>query len=303
MDDNYVCNVPVVILAYNRPEMLRRVLDAVKLVRAKQVLVVIDGPNRKKGEDEDKRREEERVVAVRQVALDPGWTCALRFTVADHNMGLRRRVTSGLDWVFENVERAIILEDDCVPDPSFFQYCEELLDKYADDERIMTIGGTTYVSNPDIIRESYFYSRYMMCWGWATWRRAWQLHDDAMTQYPGMRDDGWFEYTFNDPAESKYWSFDLEHVYESAIESWAYRWLFSVWCNSGLNILPRHNMISNIGFTPDATHTKDVNDPRADMPRTPMTFPMEHPSSVMRNVIADAAHARSYQKPFRRFDW
>jgi hypothetical protein len=153
-------------------------------------------------------------------------------------MGLANRVSSGLSQVFASEEQAIILEDDCIPDPSFFPYCEELLAHYANDERVMAISGNNFHFGGYTPPHSYYFSRFFHCWGWATWRRAWQHYDHSMPHWPELSRDGWLPATLINPREVAHWTQAYNNVYKGLVDSWAYRYTYAIWRNHGLTIRP-----------------------------------------------------------------
>jgi hypothetical protein len=215
-------------------------------------------------------------------------------------MGLQQRMASGLDWVFEQVDRAIILEDDCVPDSSFFPFCADVLDRYADDTQVMTVAG----SNRQPVRRtpySYYFSHHMHCWGWATWRRAWQHFDLQMTAWPELRRTQWLTYLFDDARAERYWLDLFDRLYAGEIDSWAYVWQLCIWMRHGLNVLPNGNLVSNIGFGAHATNTVNAQSEQATYPVEPVTFPLAHPPCITRHAPADRYRQHHHiQRPLHR---
>jgi hypothetical protein len=278
-----ICNVPVVLLVFNRPDHTRQVLQQVRRAKPPVLLVVADGPRPQVPQDaaacDDARALIEEMV---------DWGPTLLKNYAPANLGLRRRVGSGLTWAFEQVERAIILEDDCVPDPSFFRFCSELLTYYETDTRIGVITGDNFQPPTFSCRASYYFSKFNHCWGWATWRRAWRLFSSDMEHWPELRDAGWLEGLFPDPGQVRYWQQLFDRVYEGQLNSWAYRWTFSCWSQSLLTAIPRKNLVSNIGFGTGATHTTSAPSPLANRPATSLDFPLVHPPCVALDARADA---------------
>jgi hypothetical protein len=206
---------------------------------------------------------------------------------ADQNLGLPDRVAGGLDWVFSQVDRAIILEDDCVPENSFFPYCAELLERYQNDTRVMVISGDNFQHGRQRTQYSYYFSRYPHCWGWATWQRAWHHYDAGMDHWPAIRDSGWlYDILDNDRRAAAYWRQIFQAVYEGSIHSWAYRWTLACWIESGLTVLPRCNLVSNMGFGIDATHTRRRSR-SSTVPAQSLEFPLHHPPYVIRDSHAD----------------
>jgi predicted O-methyltransferase YrrM len=271
--------VPVALLIFNRPQLTAQVLDILRQVRPVKLLVVADGPR------SHHPGEAALCQQTRDIIEQVDWPCQILRHYADENLGCRRRVASGLDWVFSQVERAIILEDDCLPDPSFFQFCEELLDRYSDDDRVMAISGDNFQGDRPVTDDSYYFSRYPHIWGWATWRRAWQHYDLAMTGWPSLRDSGWLNTLFDDPVAAAYWTRIFQLAYDG-FDTWDYALVFACWVKQGLVALPNKNLVTNIGFGQDATHTRN-HSPLANLPVEPITFPLGHPQKIVRNVEAD----------------
>ncbi|MDH6099008.1 class I SAM-dependent methyltransferase [Anabaenopsis sp. FSS-46] len=279
-DDSWRLNTPVALLIFNRPETTGKVFAAIRKAKPPRLLVVADGPRR------DKPGEGEKCQEARAIINQVDWECEVLTNYSEVNLGCRERVSSGLDWVFEQVERAIILEDDCLPHPTFFRYCEELLEKYHDDERIMMISGNNFQGDRRT-EYSYYFSRYGHIWGWASWRRAWRKYDHGMALWPGLRDSGWLSEVLENDQAAGWWSKVFESVYDGVLNTWDVIWLYSMWLNGGLSILPHVNLVTNIGFGESGTHTTMVDSPLANMAVEAMGFPLQHPVAVKRNSGAD----------------
>ncbi len=274
-------NTPIVLIIYKRPNTTRCVLDAISQVSPSHLFVIGDGPR------PESPNEAEKVTATRKLIRDVDFECEVITNYSDINLGLRRRVSSGLDWVFEQVEEAIILEDDCVPNSSFFYYCEELLDRFRNDDRILLISGDNFQQGRKRTQYSYYFSRYNHCWGWATWRRAWQHYDDSLNIWPIVRDGGWLmDILDQDRLAVRYWRDIFQCVYEGRIDSWAYYWTFACWVQRGLTVLPNVNLVSNIGFGQGATHTLHRSR-SANLPVEELDIPLKHPPFIIRDVRAD----------------
>jgi hypothetical protein len=281
----------VAMLVFNRPELTRRVFDQVRLAKPEKLLIVADGPRAaRNGEDELCRRTRD----VLTTAVD--WKCEVLTNCAAQNMGCRERVSSGLNWVFSQVDEAIILEDDCLPDPTFFPYCEELLARYRDDTRIMGISGCNFGCRPPRNQDSYYFSRYMHVWGWASWSRAWRHYDVKAQLWPELRDGGWLEDVLGDRRAVSYWSRIYQDLYDGLIDTWDYQWQLTVWYHGGLVALPNRNLISNIGFSAGATHTTQ-NSPLANLPTAALELPVRHPRWIIRNSAADTATQNEVYNP------
>ncbi len=271
---------PVVFLIFNRPDVTARVLAAIRAAKPAKLLVVADGPR------PHKTGEAENVARTRALIDTVDWDCEVLRNYSEVNLGCFRRVSSGLDWAFGLCEEAIVLEDDCLPDPTFFRYCGELLERYRDDSRIGCVSGTNFQFGRRRGSDSYYFSRYNHCWGWASWRRAWRHFDPAMRAWPAIRDDGRLKDILGDGKAVRYWTAIYDAVAQNRIDSWAYRWTFAAWRESLLTVLPGVNLISNIGFSRDATHTRDEGR-YAAMAVAPMAFPLRHPGFVVRDEAAD----------------
>ena len=211
---------------------------------------------------------------------------------SDINLGCQMRVSSGLKWVFSHVEETIILEDDCLPHPSFFRYCEELLTKYKCDYRIMSIAGVNFQQGQQETEYSYYFSQFHDCWGWATWKRAWQHFDFEMKLWSKIKNSGLLKDKLFDRRMFKHWDYEFSSTYNGRINSWYYRWLFSCWMQSGLGIFPSVNLVSNIGFSKDATHTI-IKRSYSDLPTEAIDFPIKHPPFILRDIEADKLTQRT----------
>ena len=271
---------PVVLILFNRPEPTVKVFAAIREARPLNLIVIADGPRT------NKKGEEEACAAARAITEKVDWQCRVVKHYAKKNLGCRDRVASGLDLVFSEFDRAIILEDDCVPEPSFFRFCDELLERYNNDERVMAISGDNFLFGNQRIEHSYYFSRYPHVWGWATWRRAWQNYDVRMANWPLMRKQGWLNQIFQDRTAINFWQDAFQSVYEGRVDTWDYQWTYACWQQSGLTALPCTNLISNIGFGADATHTRRQSH-FSNMAVMPLTFPLSHPQ-VARDEQADA---------------
>ncbi|MDW7726675.1 MAG: hypothetical protein SCH70_06100 [Candidatus Methanoperedens sp.] len=271
---------PIAFIIFNRPETTRRVFAEIAKARPPKLLVIADGPRADHPDDAEK------CAAVRAIIDGVNWDCEVLTNYSDVNLGCKRRVSSGLDWVFDTVEEAIILEDDCLPHPTFFRFCEELLDKYRDDKRIAMISGNNFQFGRKRTEYSYYFSRYPHIWGWASWRRAWENYDVDMKLWPEIRDGGWLQDLLGAKISVWYWKNRFENVYKGKIDTWDYQWTFACWMQSALTIIPDVNLVSNIGFDMKAVHTKD-KDKFAEMEIEPMSDPILHPDYILRDSKAD----------------
>jgi hypothetical protein len=270
----------VVFMIYRRPELTAKVFSRIADARPQKLFVIADGPKRGDAGDSEK------VERTRKIVENVDWPCEVLRNYSDVNLGCRKRVSSGLDWVFSQVEEAIILEDDCLPDPSFFPYCCELLGRYRNDERIMHVSGDNFQNGIKRTPYSYYFSKIPHCWGWATWRRAWRHYDVDMKQWPVFKESEAFHQICPGDKERECWAKIFADTYNGLVDTWDCAWTLSVWFNSGLAILPEINLVSNIGHGLDSTHTKDSKSPVASL-ATEQMGTIEHPPFVVRDLDAD----------------
>lgn len=275
-----LCTTPVAFIIFNRPAATRQVFNAIRAARPQQLFIIADAPRLHCPDDIAK------CAMSRAVIDDIDWDCQVFKNYASKNMGCGLRLASGLHWVFEQVETAIILEDDCLPDPTFFSYCTELLTHYQDDLRIMHISGNNFQFGQQRGEFSYFYSRYPHIWGWATWRRAWQHYNYDITKWRNLRSTDWLDTLVDTPAAVAYWRQIFDSIYNLEIDTWDYQWTFACWQNDGLSIIPEVDLVSNIGFNPEGTHTIRQNQ-FANLPLGEITFPLKHPPEMIRDRSAD----------------
>jgi hypothetical protein len=194
-------------------------------------------------------------------------------------------MSSGMDWLFSEVEEAIILEDDCVPCADFFTFCSQMLAHYRDHQKIMAIAGTNYQSGQWRGDGSYYFSRFPHIWGWASWRRAWKSYDVTMNSWPIARQEKWIEAVC--PSEEQYyWDKIFNDVYEGNVDTWDVQWLYACWRCAGIGIIPNANLVTNIGAGPDATHTKGEAGSLAMA--TGKLNSLVHPKSIALDSEADA---------------
>lgn len=243
---------PVLLIIYNRPDLTYRVFSEIRKVKPSRLYVAADGP---------KNNENDRLNTnmCRELVKLVDWDCELKLLFRDENLGCKKAVSSAIDWFFSFEECGIILEDDCLPERSFFFYCAELLDYYKDDAEIGHIGGCNFLKGNTFNTASYYFSNYPHSWGWATWRRAWSLFDVNMHEFP--------EFVFSERSkqlslpykEKLYWFAKLSDTYLNKIDTWDYQWSFTLWLHGMKSIIPKKNLVSNIGFDERATHTKAKN--------------------------------------------
>ena len=271
---------PVLILAWRRPHTLRQVIHAIRPLAPTRLFVACDGPNPKRP------GEVEKVAASRAVIeQEIDWPCKIERFYSDVNQGCRLGVSRAITWFFEQVEEGIILEDDCVPHPDFFYFCQTLLQRYRTDTRVWCISGSNFQNGQWRGDGSYFFSRYNHCWGWASWRRCWQHFDSDLSQWVELRDSGLLSSIFDCLIEQKYWRRIWDRLLkEDKPDSWAYRWTFTCLVNGGLAALPNRNLVNNVGFGDGATHTTVGV---IDTTIYEGVVPIQHPKFLLRDVAAD----------------
>ena len=285
---------PVAFIIFNRPDTTERVFAEIAKAKPPILLLVSDGPRA------NRHGEAEKVAATRAIIQLVDWECEVLTNFSDVNLGCKKRVSSGIDWVFEQVAEAIILEDDCLPDQTFFRYCEEMLGRYRHDQRIGMISGDNFQFGRRYGGHSYYFSKYVHIWGWATWRDRWVgSYDVTMAKWPRVRDEGGMADMVGDMRETVYWSKIFERAYGGGIDTWDYQWVFANWVNGRLSIVPAVNLISNIGFGLNATHTTGASE-LENLQITPIKFPLSHPIGVFKSLQADRF---SEKKCFRVSLW
>lgn len=290
-------NTPITFIIFNRPEFTMKVFEQIRIAQPRKLFVIADGPRN------EHRGDFEKCKAARDIITLVNWDCDVVTNYAQENLGCRHRISSGLDWVFSQTEESIILEDDCVPHPSFFHFCEELLDRYRNDQRVMHIGGTNYLFGRKRFPHSYYFSRYNHCSGWASWRRAWRYFDVDMNIWPELRDRQLLKDILKDSRAVADWQRAFELVYKKRLDSWAYGWTLACWAQSGLTIIPNVNLISNIGFGENGTHTRNRYSRFSNMTVEDIGFPLQHPPYVIRNDEADTfiQHNNFHRSLLKRF--
>jgi hypothetical protein len=292
---DFVLNTPIVFLIFNRPATTAKVFEEIRKARPKKLFVVADGPRQNNQKDLEGCKE------ARKIIDNIDWDCEVVKNYSDINLGCKKRVSSGITWVFDNTDEAIFLEDDCLPHQSFFRYCEELLNYYRNDERIMMISGDNFQDGRKITDNSYYFSSYSHIWGWASWKRAWQKYDVEMKLWPAIRKTNYLDYWLSNKKAIAHWKEEFRRLYNNKIDTWDFQFLFACWINHGLSILPKVNLVSNIGFGTGASHTGDMNSKASNIPVKEITFPLKHPDFVMRNLEADIYEEENYiLLPFHR---
>jgi len=239
---------PVVLFIFNRPLLTARTLSAIRSARPDRLFVVADGP--RDGNENDTKL----CTQTRKLLEHLDWPCAIERNYSEENLGLKKRVITGLDWVFQHVEEAIILEDDCVPGEDFFGFCDELLEQLRDDPRVWAVSGDNFQGGQLRGTASYYFSKYFHCWGWATWRRVWSQFRPEIEFWPDVRSSLEWKQLHENPEEQEYWSWIYDSVRSGDVNSWAFPFMLNMWRAGGLCAIPQMNLVKNIGFGVSGTH-------------------------------------------------
>jgi hypothetical protein len=274
---------PILFLIFNRPDLTARVFERIRAAKPKRLFIAADGPRLQYLD------EAVRCVAARHV-VDGGidWDCEVKTLYRDSNLGCREAVSSAILWFFTNVEHGIILEDDCLPDPSFFGFCSEMLAMYRDDSSVGHINGSSFAKRSRFGRSSYAFSKYPHMWGWATWSRAWSFYSfDA---------EWWFTPQGRECAskrcpslkERAYWDAIFDQLRHGLLDTWDYYWTLTTWRYGLQSVYPKRKLVQNIGFRSDGTHTK--TDYGRLGSRAQSLRSIRHPNSVVGHAGIDEDH-------------
>lgn len=275
-------NAAVLFLVFNRLDTTKKVFEAIRQAKPPRLYIAADGARaNKEGEDQ-------KAQAVRDYILqNVDWKCEVKTLFREQNLGCKYAVSGAITWFFENEEQGIILEDDCLPSQSFFWYCEELLNKYKVDLRVWHISGDNFQNGLERSEGSYYFSKFIHIWGWASWANRWAKYDVEIKSYKDFVDQNVVINLSESEQDKKYWQKIFEDVFNGKIDTLDYQWSYTVWVNSGLSILPNKNLISNIGFGPNATHTTDLDSQHSIIPRMNLSLPLLHPGFVIKDLTAD----------------
>jgi len=274
---------PVLLIIWRRPHTLERVVEALRKVAPSHLYVACDGPN------PARPGEGAKVSAARElIKQQVNWPCQIRHLYSESNQGCRLGVSRALDWFFREVEEGIILEDDCVPHPDFFPFCQTLLQRYRHDSRVWCLSGSNFQNGRWRGDGDYYFSQYIHSWGWATWRRCWRHYDADLNLLEPLLALGLHNTIFNDPVERRHWVKLWKKLRDqNKPDSWAYRWAFTCFVNGGLTALPNRNLVVNIGFDSDATHTRRKSGNSSAYHFSEGLPRLQAPSFLLRDLEAD----------------
>lgn len=285
-------NTAVLLVIFNRPDTTRLVFESIRKARPSRLYIAADGPRPMVKTDAAKCKQ------AREILKEVDWDCDVKTLFSETNLNCGVGPSSAFTWFFEHEEEGIILEDDCLPSQSFFWFCQELLERYRDDSRIMHIGGNNFLKGwQNDADYSYYFSRSGHIWGWATWRRAWKMFDYKIKLYNELKKNDYFDDFFLNRLEKIYRlrKFDRT-VTTDRVDWWDYQWDFARYVNAGLAIVPTCNMVKNLGFGADATHTQNGNSKSAKMDSSNIEFPLRHPPFVIRDFASDKKYFRNFIK-------
>ena len=277
-------DTPVLFIVFNRLSTTKKVFEAIRQRKPVKLYIAADGPRKNVDGDSHKCMEVRNYIDAN---ID--WDCQVTRLYRDENVGVDYGISKAISWFFENEEEGIILEDDCLPDPSFFDFCANLLMVYRNDERVFVVSGNNFMFGKQVGSASYFFSRYAHIQGWATWRRAWKFYDVSMKNYPEFIKTNQLKNIFNDNVITSLWKLKLNTIYKQADKSqvtYHFAWNYNMMCQNSLCVVPNENLISIIGFGPDATHSTDSKS-KFSSQSTQSINHISHPEFIIADIKAD----------------
>lgn len=273
--------VPIILSVYSRPDLAEQVINAISFYKPKKIYVIADGPK-----DE---QDISKCITARNVIERIDWECDIRKNYSEKNLGPGVRISSGITWSFKTCDRAIVLEEDCIPHPSFFHYCEELLEKYRLNEKIGLITGTCFLDGTNTT-DSYYFSNYPHLWGWATWKRFWDKYSYSISDWKELKRTTFVKEKVESKYYSKIWRSNFNQVMDGKIDTWDYQVIYLMWKNDQFGIVPKENLVRNIGFDSRSAHTKRPNKLFCSLKHHKLNFPLKHPIEINRNLSNDKMH-------------
>ena len=279
-------NIPILLIAWRRPEKTLKIIEKIKEIKASKVYLACDGF------DQNNSKYLKNILDTRRILVEKiDWSCKKKYFFSNLNQGCKYGVSNAINWFFKNENSGIILEDDCLPHLDFFSFCEELLERYQNDDRIWSITGQNMQKGKIYGEHSYYFSKYSHCWGWATWKRCWVKYDAEIKSWPKYKNNKILNELFDNKKEISYWTKIFDNLYyHSKPDTWDYQWTYTCLINSGLTIIPNKNLIENIGFDEEATHTFDdfYNSKISNFDRLSSgLIPLNHPENIIRYSQAD----------------
>ncbi len=281
---NTQLSVPILFIIFNKVEETKKVFNTIRYMKPERFFIAADGPRI------EKAGEAKKCTAIRKWVLNNiDWGCEIKTLFKDKNIGCGRGPSEAITWSFENVEEGIILEDDCLPNVSFFKFCKENLEKYRNNDRISIISGNNFqpVQPMDII-EDYYFSIFPSSNGWATWKRSWEGYDYRIKKWETINQKNFLKFLFKEKQYQAWWKYYLDWIYDNKPDDmWDFQFHFHTMIKKQLAIIPKVNLVKNIGYGPNATHSTDPNSYFANVPTHELKFPLIHPKKITRNYEAD----------------
>lgn len=290
-ETGYATRSTVLFLIFNRPYNARRSFEAIRNVRPNRLFVAADGPRPENASDKI------RCAEARQIIERVDWPCDVTTLFRDENLGCADAVSRAISWFFEHVDEGIIIEDDCIPSIAFFRFIDEMLVRYRNDTSVSMITGDNFLGRSRRDDASYYFSRLVHVWGWATWRRAWRCYDHSMTEWPRMKRDKWLLDLFGDKLAAEAWTDWLDATARGQNSSWAWRWTASIWSDGGKSVVPRNNLVENIGFGRDSTHSSGRRSIAKTGHGESLGFPLIHNPIAIVDRVADRSTQRAIMGP------
>jgi len=272
---------PILFMIFNRPEKTRAVFETIRAAKPARLYVAADGPRAGNANDQEK------CAPTRAVVDMVDWDCQVHKLYREENLGCRRAVSEAITWFFENEPEGIILEDDIITDPGFFQFAGEMLERYRDDERVMSITACNFLPADHEYEASYYFSAFNHVWGWASWRRAWDFYDRELADLDTRQTRKMIGDVCSVPGFADYWLQRFRKVRDGKIDTWDYSWLYTQWKHGGLTVTGSVNMVHNIGFDEEATHTAKPDSPLAELVANSIPTPLVHPERIAQHKDAD----------------
>lgn len=280
--EHYTSRSPVLFMIFRRPDLTARVFEQIRNVQPKKLYIAADGPR------PEKEGEQQLCNETRNIIKQVDWDCEVKTLFREKNLGCKMAISSAIDWFFDHEEEGIILEDDCLPNQSFFRFCDAMLEKYRHDTRIRHISGCNLQHGKTWGTATYYYSNLTHAWGWASWRRVWKDYDRELALYNGADVSKQLAKIFTDPLVIESWHRIFEETKAGKINTWDYQLTLINFFQHGLSIIPNINMISNIGFGANSTHTSQEDSVYANIPRKELGE-ITHPLFVLPEKDADFA--------------
>jgi hypothetical protein len=272
---------PILFLVFNRPKTTQAVFEIIRQAKPPKLYIAADGPRK------DRPGESEKCEKVRSISTAVDWECEVKTLFREENLGCKQGVSSGIDWFFQHEPEGIILEDDTLPLLCFFDFCDELLEKYR-HENVSMIAGDNRAMQYTQTENSYFFSCFTPIWGWATWRRSWENYDIQMTLWPEWKKQNKLKKILDEKQFLDFWTWFFDKTFNTQMDTWDVQWTFTCWVKGSPSIIPASNLVKNIGYGEDATHTTGGEpDIVANSKPAEINFPLKHPHEIKRELSND----------------